>query len=455
MTRDYFIKRAKELYGDAYSYDKVGDITNNKDTVTITCKKHGDFKRIICNFLNGRGCTLCNNDKRTESNKQKIIEKCNKIHNEKYDYSKIKYIKQKKEVCIICPIHGEFWQTLDAHSRGEGCPKCAKEERVKKLTKTTKKFIEDAIKIHGDRYDYSKSDLKNRDEKGRVCIICPIHGEFWQKPDNHLQGNNCPKCRGLYRTTDEFITLMKEKFGNIYDFSKAIYKGSHENITLIYNGKKITTKAIKFLTAKKPITFERVRCKEDFIEKANKIHCGKYDYSKVNYINNTTRVCIICPIHGEFWQTPADHLQGCGCKECKISKLEENMMLSLKKENIDFIHIYRPEWLSSGLSHQSIDIYIPRYNIGIECQGPQHFRNVPIFKDSVEKNIERDIKKFNKSISKLKIFYLIDKHIKKKDIITNKKYGGIYNNTNTFKTIKLLIEHIIQCSPVDSSEFKT
>ena len=270
-----------------------------------------------------------------------------------------------------------------------------------------------------------------------------------------MQGNNCPKCRGLYRTTDEFITLMKEKFGNIYDFSKAIYKGSHENITLIYNGKKITTKAIKFLTAKKPITFERVRCKEDFIEKANKIHCGKYDYSKVNYINNTTRVCIICPIHGEFWQTPADHLQGCGCKECKISKLEENMMLSLKKENIDFIHIYRPEWLSSGLSHQSIDIYIPRYNIGIECQGPQHFRNVPIFKDSVEKNIERDIKKFNKSISKLKIFYLIDKHIKKKDIITNKKYGGIYNNTNTFKTIKLLIEHIIQCSPVDSSEFKT
>ena len=74
------------------------------------------------------------------------------------------------------------------------------------------------------------------------------------------------------------------------------YKGSNENVTVIYNGKEITTKAKRFLSAKKPITFERVRCKEDFIKKANEIHGNKYDYSKTQYVNYNFPVKIICNI---------------------------------------------------------------------------------------------------------------------------------------------------------------
>lgn len=59
---------------------------------------------------------------------------------------------------------------------------------------------------------------------------------------------------------------------------------------------------------------------EEFIEKARKIHGNKYDYSKVVYVNSQTKVCIICPIHGEFWQRPNDHLNGYGCNKCGIIK---------------------------------------------------------------------------------------------------------------------------------------
>lgn len=58
---------------------------------------------------------------------------------------------------------------------------------------------------------------------------------------------------------------------------------------------------------------------EEFVEKATKVHNGKYDYSKAKYVNQTKKVCIICPIHGEFWQTPSNHLYGAhGCDKCQI-----------------------------------------------------------------------------------------------------------------------------------------
>ena len=128
---------------------------------------------------------------------------------------------------------------------------------MKKLS--TEEWIQKAKKVHGDKYDYSKVKYYNAHTK--VCIICPIHGEFWQTPASHLMGNACPKCGGKTKlNTDKFIHRAKE------------------------------------------------------------IHGDKYDYSKVEYINATTKVCIICPIHGEFWQTPAKHLSGKGCKKCGIER---------------------------------------------------------------------------------------------------------------------------------------
>lgn len=64
---------------------------------------------------------------------------------------------------------------------------------------------------------------------------------------------------------------------------------------------------------------------DEFIIQAKIIHGGKYDYSKVNYINNSTKVCIICPIHGEFWQTPNHHLSGHGCVKCGKKEMAQKI----------------------------------------------------------------------------------------------------------------------------------
>ena len=442
MTKEYFLSRAKGLYGDFYTYKNLPDNFNNKETITVTCKKHGDFNTIVCNFLNGRGCGKCNAEKRSNSFKEQYIEKSIKTHGNKYDYSKIVYVNAKTPVCIICPEHGEFWQTMDAHVHGEGCPECAKLKISETKTKTTEYFVKKSKEIHGNKYDYSKIVYQYNSDK--VCIICPEHGEFWQTPNNHLCGNGCPRCSGKNKDTEEFIKEIRNKFGDVYDFSKAKYTGSKNDITLLYNGKEVTTKASKFLTSKKPITFSRVRCQNDFIEKARKIHQNKYDYSKVKYINNTTNVCIICPEHGEFWQRPAAHLSGRGCKECKIPKLEERVLRFLKEKNETVIHQYYPEYLSSGLSHQSIDIFIPKYNVGIECQGIQHFKDrIEYFSGTLEENIERDIRKYNKCKENVKLFYLIDGHVSMGRIIDNEKYGFIYTSKNTFKDLGLLYKNIV------------
>jgi len=137
---------------------------------------------------------------------------------------------------------------------------------MRKLTNL--EFITKAKEVHGDKYDYSKTEYMNAQTK--VCIICPEHGEFWQKPYNHLNGNGCPSCI------------------------------RHEWDT------------------------------KSFIEKARKIHGNKYDYSKVEFKTTRDKVCIIC--HdldkdgkeiGEFWQYPLTHLNGHGCERERKGIKEE------------------------------------------------------------------------------------------------------------------------------------
>ena len=138
-----------------------------------------------------------------KSTNEEFIKKARKVHGDKYDYSKVNYVKSKTKVCIICPIHGEFWQTPNNHLQGQDCPQCGEIKRKISLSDTKDIFISKAKQVHGDRYDYSKVEYKNN--RTKVCIICPTHGEFLQKPNSHLNGQGCRKC-----STDNNKTL---KFG--------------------------------------------------------------------------------------------------------------------------------------------------------------------------------------------------------------------------------------------------
>ena len=137
------------------------------------------------------------------------------MHGDKYDYSEVDYVNNKKLVKIICPIHGEFWQTPDKHINcAQGCPKCSGQAMDTDL------FIDKSKLIHGDRYDYSKVNYVHHDKD--VCIICNFHGEFWQSPTNHLSGKGCPVC-GRYFASDnrrkskeDFVFQSNIVHGNFY-----------------------------------------------------------------------------------------------------------------------------------------------------------------------------------------------------------------------------------------------
>lgn len=199
---------------------------------------------------------------------------------------------------------------------------------MKKLT--TENYIEKAKLVNGNVYDYSKLEYKGSKEK--VCIICPQHGEFWQLPYNHLKGCGCPKCSGNSNyTTDEYVHFLKEKYPNSpYKFDSIKYVNNTAPITLVCKkhgqfttlptslNKKMTECPIcKRSRISKHMTFTT----EEFIQKATEVHSDKYDYSKVNYINAKNKVCIICPIHGEFWILPSEHLGGRGCPKCSNEHL--------------------------------------------------------------------------------------------------------------------------------------
>jgi hypothetical protein len=244
---------------------------------------------------------------------EEFIKKAQQIHGDKYDYSKVNYLNSHIKACIICLEHGEFWQLPNCHLNYKGCPMCGREHKNEWRKLTTEKFIQKAKQVHGDKYDYSQVQYINSAQK--ICIKCPEHGEFFQLSNNHFK-NGCPKCGG----------------------SKALNK-------------------------------------EEFIERAIRIHGKIYDYSKSEYKNNKTKICIICPKHGEFWQKPIIHLyEKSGCTKCRRSKGEETIEQWLINHNIQFETQKKFKDCKNKLP-LPFDFYLLNYNICIEYDGIQHFKS--------------------------------------------------------------------------------
>ncbi len=302
---------------------------------------------------------------------EEFIEKANILHHNKYDYSKVKYINNKTKVCIICSKHGEFWQTPNSHLMNHGCPKCSIEKRKEMQKIPLNEFIKNAEKVHNGKYDYSK--VKYEYIKDKVEIICPKHGSFFQRAQDHLNGHGCTKCNSFWKSTEQFI------------------------------------------------------------EDAKKVHGDKYDYSKVEYKNKYSNITIICKKHGEFKQIAQNHLKGCNCPKCTCSKIENEVIRFLNKNKISFEHRMQFEWL--GKKH--LDFYLPDFNIAIECQGIEHFEPRDYFGGN------DDFKITNKRDNEKK--YLCDKNKVKILYYTNlKKYNTFLNEPlikNECDLLKVITEN--------------
>lgn len=285
---------------------------------------------------------------------KEFIEKSNRIHNFKYDYSKVKYSNNCTKVCIICPTHGEFYQIPNSHSRGGGCDKC----RIDGKRSTKEEFIIKARNVHGNKYNYDKVNYKTALSK--VEIICPEHGSFKQTPNKHIsRKQGCVKC-----------------------------------------GKEALSKKTR-------------KSKKVFIEEANIIHNNKYDYSLVDYQTCKIKVKIVCPKHGEFKQSPSKHLSGDGCPICgneSISKkarinptgwkLENWKNAANRSKNFDSFKVYiikcwgnEEEFYKIGKTFLTLE---KRFNSKITL--PYNYKIIKIVEDSVENIciLEKKLQKKNK-----------------------------------------------------------
>lgn len=220
MTRDEFIRRAQAIHGTKYDYSRV-EYVNNKTKVKIICPVHGEFEQEPATHLQGKGCIKCGfaeMTKKLSRTNEQFIEEARRVHGDKYDYTKTRYVRKKDKVIITCPIHGDYEQTAHNHLRGAGCPVCAGELTKAKLTMTTEDFIRKARYEHDDLYDYSKTVYTGIFNE--VTIICPEHGEFRQRPADHIKGHGCPKCSASLR--EKKIMAWLERHGIAYDFDSPL-----------------------------------------------------------------------------------------------------------------------------------------------------------------------------------------------------------------------------------------
>lgn len=384
-----FIARAREVHGEKYDYSLV-DYVGANIPVRIVCSKHGEFRQAPSNHLLGAGCSKCHYDS-TRTTTEGFIEKAKAVYGDKYDYSKVDYKGSKKKVAIICREHGKFLVTPNNFLRGSECPACFGTPKY-----TNADFIAKASAVHHGRYDYSLTDYQGN--KSKIRIICPEHGEFVQNAGSHLLGAGCPACSGCARITKEsFIFRAREIHNNKYDYSKVDWVNPSTKVCIVCpeHGDFMQKPSIHLRGYGCQLCGGSLRLtNEEFIEKARAVHEDKYDYSKVQYINTSTKVCIICPEHGEFWQTPNNHLFGAGCPACPQSTLEEEVRELLTAQDIFFEAEKTFDWLRFR-KKMFLDFFIPEYGIAVECQGRQHFGPSNYYggEESYEEVILRDAEK--------------------------------------------------------------
>lgn len=273
MLREEIIKRFTEAHGDKYDYSLVPDGDAKVAVkVPIGCPVHGVFEQEIRGHYQGKGCLQCSSA--NPGTIGSFIKKAEKVHGERYDYSKSVYLGAREKLEIICREHGSFWSAPTNHYRGKGCPKCGDRlTGIKRRAEAKRTFETRARLVHGDKYDYSNTVYT--DSKTPVSILCRIHGEYYKAPYRHLNREGCPKC--------------------------SVLEG-----------------------AKKRTNERRSRRKADFIKLAKELHDDKYDYSLVDYKHSRAKVKIVCPDHGVFEQRPTSHVEttrgGKGCPTCGLRR---------------------------------------------------------------------------------------------------------------------------------------
>ncbi len=194
ITAGDFIEKSRLQHGDRYDYSQVR-YEGNKRRVTISCPVHGAFQQTPNAHMLGRGCDRCGGT--ATNTREDFRRKAEKVHGDRYDYSSVQCGGNAGKVLILCREHGAFEQQAGNHLSGHGCPACAAAESSTRLLATAESFIQKSKAVHGSKYGYGNVEYLGSQVK--VAITCPKHGDFFQKPGDHVNdANGCPSCRNHY-----------------------------------------------------------------------------------------------------------------------------------------------------------------------------------------------------------------------------------------------------------------
>ncbi len=332
---------------------------------------------------------------------EQFKEKAGIIHKLFFNYDKSNYINVRTKIIITCPVHGDFLQLPKTHLSGAGCDRCTRTSRLY-INRRNKKYTDEEFKIkassiHKNFFDYSK--VKYINNKTKICIICPKHGELFVSPGVHLQGYGCSKCKNIKSyTNEEFIKLCSLKHNNFYNYDECSYINYYAKIIIIcpIHGK-FLQRAGDHLRGNgcNECGGSVLYTNEKFLYKANKKHNNKYTYPNLSYINSQSFIEICCPKHGIFKQRPAAHLYGYGCSICFESNGEKKIREFLETKEIIFEPQKTFDECRSILKYERklpFDFFLPKYNLCIEYDGEQHFSPIPIrgiSMDQAHLNFER------------------------------------------------------------------
>lgn len=215
LTNSEYIQKAKAIHYSRFNYDQC-QYTTMHEKIVITCIEHNQvFSVSALGHLKPTGaCPLCTKKAQASTHlisTNDFIKRAKAAHGDRYDYSKSVYTNNQHKLEIICSDHGSFWSTPNNHygaRTSNGCPSCGK-EKPQKPKRTTEWFINKALSIHGNKYDYSKSNYIRHDI--HIEIGCDKHGIFKQTAAQHFAATNCcPQCtHTVSKVETEWLDSLK------------------------------------------------------------------------------------------------------------------------------------------------------------------------------------------------------------------------------------------------------
>lgn len=369
LTTQEFIDRACAVHGDKYGYELVRYIVGSKP-VKIICYEHGEFEQRPDSHLVGKGCALCCGNVKLDT--QQFIDRARAVHGDRYGYAFSVYQSTHNKVMIHCPEHGMFSQTPHSHISGKsGCPSCQLLD--------TKKFVEKANIIHGNKYEYDLIRCVKSSEK--VSVRCKKHGVFTLLPHAHLKGGGCVHCVRLDR--EKFITRSMSVHGDKYDYSDTHFINSYSNVKIKCKKHGVFEQNPSSHMRGHGCSSCQCLTTEDVILRSRETHGDKYCYDFVVYNSDKEKILIKCEEHGLFYQSPFNHINGSGCPGCANYGFD--------RTKTGFLYVLRSDcghYMKIGITNKP-----NRRQVELKCRTPFSFKRIELIEGPGEQiaNLEKEL----------------------------------------------------------------